>query len=122
MILCDHRLVVPWECRCTSRGHAVVNQLLDSGEKPMAMENSDMVMPTYSNPGRLEMADIAEPGTDVPSRGLKGHVTEGYVVAHMPVKLARLKVTGVLANRLPVSEEQIISSLVLRVVTEAQGC
>ena len=88
----------------------------------MAMENSDTVMPTYSNPGRLEMADTAEPGTDVPSSGLNGHVTQGYVVAHMPVKLARLKVAGVLANGLPVSEEQIISSLVLRVVTEAQGC
>ena len=31
----------------------------------MAMENSDTVMPTSRNPGRLDMADTAETGTDV---------------------------------------------------------
>ena len=41
VILWDHGLGVPWECRLASHGHAVVFQLLDSGEKPMAMENSD---------------------------------------------------------------------------------
>ena len=67
VILWDHGLVVPWECRFASHGHAVVFQLLDNGEKPMAMENSDTVMPTCRNPGRLYMADTAEDGTDVSS-------------------------------------------------------
>ena len=40
-------------------------------------------MPTCRNPGRLDMADTPEAGTDVPSRGLNGHVAEGFVVAHM---------------------------------------
>ena len=93
----DHRLVVPWESRFGSHGHTVVFQLLDSGEKPMAMENSDTVMPTCRSPGMLEMADTAEAGTDVPSRGMNEHVAEGYMVAHMSVKLARRKVAGVLA-------------------------
>ena len=84
----------------------------------MAMENSDLVMPTCRNLGRL---DTAEAGTDVPSKGLKGQVAEGYVVAHMSAQLSRQKVAGVLAKGLPVSEEQMLSSLVLRVVTEAQG-
>ena len=69
----------PWECRFTSHGHAAVFQLLDSGEKPMANENSDTVMPTCRNPGRLDMANTTENGTDVPSRGLNAHVAEGYV-------------------------------------------
>ena len=114
--------MVPWECRFASHGHAVVFQLLDSKEMPMDMENSDTVMPTCSNPRRLDMADTAEAGTDVLSRCLKGHVAERYVVAHMSAELARRKVAGVLAKGLPVSEEQMMSSLVLRVVTEAQGC
>ena len=41
VILWDQGLGVPWECRLASHGHAVVFQLLDSGEKPMIMENSD---------------------------------------------------------------------------------
>ena len=118
----DHGLGVPWECGFSYHGHAVVLKLLDSGEKPMATENSDTVMPTCRNPGRLDMADTAEAGTEVPSRGLNGHVADGYVVAHMSAELARRKVAGVLAKGLPVSEEQMMSSLVLRVVTEAQGC
>ena len=67
------------------------------------------------------MADTAETGLDVASRGLNGHVAEGYVDAHMSAELARQKVAGVLAKGLRVSEEQRVSSLVLRVVTEAQG-
>ena len=51
------------------------------------------------------MADTAEADTDVPLRGLNGHVAEGYVVAHMSAELARRKVEGVLAKELPVSEE-----------------
>ena len=109
--------MVPWECRFASHGHAVVFQLLDSGENSMANENSDTVKPTCRNPGRLDMADI-----DVPSRGLNGRVAEGYVVAHVSAELARRKVAGVLAKGLPVSEEQMMSSGVLRVATEAQGC
>ena len=34
------------------------------------MGYSDMVMPTYRNPGRLDMASTAEAGTDVLQRGL----------------------------------------------------
>ena len=83
VVACYHRLVVPWECRFASHGHAVVFQFLDSGETPMAMENSDTVMPTYRNPGRLDKADTAEAGTDVPLRGLNGHVADGKVVDHM---------------------------------------
>ena len=100
-----HRLVVPWECRFASHGHAVFFLLLDSGEKPMAMENSDTAMPTSRKPGRLDIVDAAEAGTDVPSRGLKGHVSDGYVVAHMSAELARQKVAGVFVKGLPVSEE-----------------
>ena len=85
----------------------------------MAMENSDTVMPTYRNSSKL---DMAEAGTDVPTRGLNGHVAEGYVVAHMSAELARRKVAGVLAKGLPVSEEQMMSSLTLQVVTDAPGC
>ena len=81
----------------------------------MAMKNSDTVMPTCRNPGRLDMADTAEDRTDVPSRGMNGHVLEGNVVAHVSAELARRKVTGVLAKGLPVSEEQMMSSL-LRVL------
>ena len=109
--------MLPWECRFASHGHAVVFQLPDSGEKPMAMESSDMVMPTYRNPSRLDMADTAEKGTDVPSMGLNGHVAVGYVVPHMSAQLERRTVAGMLAKWLPVSEEQMVSSLVLRVVT-----
>ena len=87
----------------------------------MATENKDTAMPTNKNPSRLEMAYTAEDATDVPSKGLIGHVAEGYVVAHMSAELARQKVAGMLAKGLPVSEEQMMSSLVLRVVTEAQG-
>ena len=111
VILWDHGLVVPWEF--AYHGHAVVFHFLDSAEKPMAMENSDTVMPTCRNRGRLDMADTAEAGTDVPSRGLNGHVAEGYVVAHMSAKLARLKGLGGARKGLPVSEEQMMSSLVL---------
>ena len=92
-------LVVSWECRFASHGHAIVFQLLDSGEKPMAMENSDTVMPTCRNPGRLDMVNTAEAGADVPSRGLNGQVAEGYVVTHMSAEMARRKVAGVLAKR-----------------------
>ena len=88
----------------------------------MAMESSVTVTPTCRNPGRLDMADTAEAGTEVPSRGLNGKVGEGYVVAHMSTELARRKVAGVLAKGLPVSEEQMMSSLVLRVVREAHEC
>ena len=88
----------------------------------MAMENSDTVLPTCRNLGRLDMVDTAEAVTDEPLRGLNGHVAEGYVVAHISAELARRKVEGVLAKELPVSEEQMMSSLVLRVVTEAHGC
>ena len=88
----------------------------------MAMENLATVMPTCRNPGRLDMADTAEAGTDVPSKGLNEHVSEEYVVAYISAELARRKVAGVLAKGLPVSEEQMMSSLVLRLVTEAQGC
>ena len=102
----------PWEIRLASHEHAVVFQFLDIGEMPMAMENLVTVMPIYRNPGRPDMADTPEAGTDVQSRGLNGHVAEGYVVAHMSVELARRKV----------SEGQMMSSLVLRVVTEAPGC
>ena len=94
VILWDHGLGVPWECRFGSLGHAVVFQLLDSGEKPMAMDHSDTVMPTCRNPGRLDMADTAETGLDVASRGLNGHVAEGYVDAHMSAELAGQKVAG----------------------------
>ena len=58
--------MVPWECRFASHDHAVFFQLLDSGENPVTMDNSDRVMPTCRNPGRLDMADTAEAGTDVP--------------------------------------------------------
>ena len=51
-----------------------VFQIIDSGEKPMTVENSDTVMPTYRNPGRMDMADTAETGTDLLWRGLNGHV------------------------------------------------
>ena len=88
----------------------------------MTMENLDTVMPTCRNPGRLDMADTAETGTDVPSRGLNGHVAEGCVIVHMSAELARRKVAGVLAKGSPMSEEPMMSSLVLRGVTEAQGC
>ena len=40
----------------------------------MAMENSDIVMPTYRNPGRLDMVGTVENGADIPLRGLNGHV------------------------------------------------
>ena len=39
----------------------------------MAMENSDTVMPTYRNPGRLAMADNTEAGTDVLWRDPNGY-------------------------------------------------
>ena len=80
--------MVPWECRLTSHGHAVVFQFLDKGETPKAMESSELV-PPYWNPGRLDMVDTVEAGTDVPSRGLKGRVAEGYVVAPISAELAR---------------------------------
>ena len=120
--LWDYGIGVSWECRFASHGHAVVIQLLDRGEEPMAIENSDTVMPKCRNPSRLDMADTAEAGTGVPSRGLTGHVAERYVVAHVSAELVRQWVARVLAKGLPVSEEQMMSSLVLRVMTEAQGC
>ena len=86
------------------------------------MENSYTVIPTCRNPGRLDMSDTAEAGTDVPSRGLMGHGAEGYVVAHLSAELAKQKVAGFLAKGLTVSGVQMMSSLELRVVTEAQGC
>ena len=61
----------------------------------MAMENSDTVMSTCRNPGWLDIADTAEAGTDVLSRGLNGNVAEGYVVAHMSAELAGRKFAGV---------------------------
>ena len=64
----------------------------------MAMDNSDTAMPTYSNPGRLDMADTADAGTDVTSRGLNEHIAEGYVVEIGEAKSrggARKGVTGV---------------------------
>ena len=60
----------------------------------MVMENSYTVIPTYKNPGRPDMADTAEGGTDESSRALNGHVAEGYVVAHMSVELAMRNVSG----------------------------
>ena len=75
--------MVLWECRFASHGHAVVFLFLDSGETPMAREISDTVMSAYRNPDRLDKADTAKAGTDVPSRGLNDYVAEGYVVAHM---------------------------------------
>ena len=62
-----------------------------------------MVMPTYRNPGRLDMAGTAEAGTEVLQRGLNGLVTEAYVVAHLSAELARRTVSGVLAKRLLMS-------------------
>ena len=54
---------------------------LNSEETPMAMEKSDTVMTTYWTLIRLDMSNPAEDGTHIPSRGLNGHVAEGYVVA-----------------------------------------
>ena len=82
----------PWECRLTSHSHALFFHSLDSGEKTMAMENLDTLMPTCRNPGRLDVTDTAEAGTDVPSRDLNGHVTEGYVVAQMPAEWSSQRV------------------------------
>ena len=62
----------------------------------MAMQNSDRVMPTHRNPCRLDIADTAETGVDVQSRGLNGNVAEGYVAAHRSAELARRKVARVL--------------------------
>ena len=78
-------------------------------------------MTTCRNPGRPDLADTTEAGTNVPPRGLNGHVAEGYVAAHLWAEMARQKVARVLAKGLPVSEEQMMSSLVLRVVMEPQG-
>ena len=64
----------------------------------MAMKNSDLMMPTYRNPGRLVVAETAEAGTDVSMRGLNGHVAEGYVVAYVSMEVARRKVAGVIAR------------------------
>ena len=45
------------------------------------------------------------------------------MVAHMSAKLTRRKVAGGVARKgVTVSEEQMMTSLVQRVVTEAQGC
>ena len=80
-------------------------------------------MSTCRNLGTLDMADTGETGTDKPPRGVNGYVSQGYVVAHMSEKLARRKVAGGGARKeVTVSEEQMMASLVLRVVTEAQGC
>ena len=40
------------------------------------------------------MVETAEAGSDIPSRGLNGHVAEGYVVAHMSAEWAKRKVAG----------------------------
>ena len=65
----------------------------------------DAVMPTKKL-GRLDMTDTVEAGADVHSRGLNGHVAEGYVVAHMSAEFGRRKIAGLLAKGLPLSEEQ----------------
>ena len=85
-------LVVPWECRFACHAHAVVFQFLGGGERPMAMEKSDTVLPTYENPGRMDMADTAEAGTEETLRGLNRKDVEGYVVADMSAELVRRKV------------------------------
>ena len=115
----DHRPDVPWECRFASHGHRVVFHFLDSGEKPMAMKNSDTVLPTCRNPGTLDMADTTDAGTDVPSRGLK-RLCSGVSGCPYVGRIGEAKGRGVLAKGLPVSEEQIMSSLLLR--SMAQGC
>ena len=61
----DHRLVVPWEREFAPHSNAVIFQFLF---QTMIMESSDTVMPTYRNPGRLDMADTTEDGTDVAYR------------------------------------------------------
>ena len=64
----DHRLVAPWECGFASHDHAVVFQILDSEETPMAMRVRIRWCRYKKNSGRLDMADAAEAGTDVSSR------------------------------------------------------
>ena len=93
-------LLVPCECGFASHGHAVVFLFHDSEETKIAIDKSDTVMLTNRNLGRLDMADTAEAGTDVPSRGLNGKFAEGYMVGHMSAKMARRKVAGVLAKGL----------------------
>ena len=44
------------------------------------------------------------------------------MIALVPAESARRKVAGVLAKGLSLSEEQMMYSLVLRVVTKTQGC
>ena len=92
----------PGSVRFACYAHAVVFQFLGSGERPMAMEKSDTVMPTYENPGRMDMADTAEADTEETSRGLIRKVAEGYVVADMGYVVAggigEAKGRGVLAR------------------------
>ena len=86
----------------------------------MAMKNSDTVLPTCRNPGTLDMADTAEAGTDVSSRGLKRR-RRGVCGCPYVGGIGEAKRRWVLEKGLPVSEV-MMSSLVLRNVTEAQGC
>ena len=48
----------PWECRFAFHGHVVVFQHLDSGEKQMAMENSEMLEGTANADGELEGTEL----------------------------------------------------------------
>ena len=57
------------------------------------------------------MAGTVQAGTAVLSRGLNGYIVEGYADAHMSEESTTLKVFGVLANILQVSEEQLMFSL-----------
>ena len=82
MIPWAHRFVVLWGCGF-SHGHAVVFLFPDNEATLMAIEISDTVMMTYRSLGSLYLASSDEVGTAVPSRGLNGHVVEGYVVAHI---------------------------------------
>ena len=64
-----HRFRVPWDRGFASHVQVVVFQFPDNEKTPMAMEKkSDTVMPTYRNPGSLNIAGSAEAGTDVPTQ------------------------------------------------------
>ena len=102
-----------------SHGHAAVFQFLDSEETPMAIEKSDTVMPTYRNPVRLDIADTAEAGTDVLSRGLNGRVERSI---WFPIRRQNWWVKKLRGLQVSEEQEQMMLSLVLRVVMEAQGC
>ena len=98
----DHRLVVPCESGFASHGHAVIFPFLE--ETKIAIDKSDKLMLTYRNLGRLDMADIAEAGTDVPSiegpewtsrRGIYGWPYVGEIGGAKGRGGARKGVTGV---------------------------